>query len=319
MFPNNYINEIRNLGISLGGDESVRVFGYANEIRENIEFVAVRKIDLQKVIEQLEDAEEERKRIIIQADGVSESLLEKNFHDLKGFFEEKRKADDRIVELKRKLSDLMAQKADIDAKFEELSPSKGMTKVYRDVHTILDRICRAFKSAREKNLRNFLDKLSEHANSYLERLNPADFHGTVNIIERANGQAKISLVSSNGDHIYDPNGALKTTMYMSILFAISDLTTLTREEDYPLIFDAPTSSFGEIKEDEFYNIIAGIKKQCIIVTKDLLEKDTLTGDCRINQGKLENLKCSVYRIEKEKPFDPLDLSTVCIKISKIKD
>ena len=259
LFPNNYINEIRNLGISLGGDESVRVFGYANEIRENIEFVAARKIDLQKVIEQLEDAEEERKRIIIQADGVS------------------------------------------------------------DVHTILDRICRAFKSAREKNLRNFLDKLSEHANSYLERLNPADFHGTVNIIERANGQAKISLVSSNGDHIYDPNGALKTTMYMSILFAISDLTTLTREEDYPLIFDAPTSSFGEIKEDEFYNIIAGIKKQCIIVTKDLLEKDTLTGDCRINQGKLENLKCSVYRIEKEKPFDPLDLSTVCIKISKIKD
>ena len=58
----------------------------------------------------MEDAEEERKRIIIQADGVSESLLEKNFHDLKGFFEEKKKADDRIVELKRKLSDLMAQK-----------------------------------------------------------------------------------------------------------------------------------------------------------------------------------------------------------------
>ena len=44
----------------------------------------------------------------------------------------------------------MAQKTDIDAKFEELSPSKGMTKVYRDVHTILDRICRAFKSARER-------------------------------------------------------------------------------------------------------------------------------------------------------------------------
>ena len=97
------------------------------------------------------------------------------------------------------------------------------------------------------------------------------------------------------------------------------LTTLTREEDYPLIFDAPTSSFGEIKEDEFYNIIAGIKKQCIIVTKDLLEKDVSTGDCRINQSKLENLKCSVYRIEKEKPFDPIDLSTVCIKISKMKD
>lgn len=69
----------------------------------------------------------------------------------------------------------------------------------------------------------------------------------------------------------------------------------------------------------FIILLRVLKKQCIIVTKDLLEKDTLTGDCRINQGKLENLKCSVYRIEKEKPFAPLDLSTVCIKISKIKD
>ena len=38
-----------------------------------------------------------------------------------------------------------------------------------------------------------------------------------------------------------------------------------------MIFDAPTSSFGEIKEDLFYNIIDSINKQCIIVTKDLLE------------------------------------------------
>ena len=106
---------------------------------------------------------------------------------------------------------------------------------------------------------------------------------------------------------------------MSILFAISDLTTIKREEDYPLIFDAPTSSFGEMKEDVFYNIIAGIKKQCIIVTKDLLEKDVITGGSRINQQKLNNLHCSVYRIEKAKPFDQTDLATIKINITKIKD
>lgn len=319
LFPNTYINEVRNLGISLGGDEAVRVSNYAQEIRDNIEYVAARKSDLQKVREQIEEAEEERKRIIIQADGISENLLEKNFHDLKGFFDEKRKADDKIAVLRGKLSELLAEKTKIDEEFNQIAPTKGMTKVYRDVQTMLDKIARAFKSAREKNLRRFLNNLSEHANYYLQQLNPGDFHGTVNIIERANGKAKINLISSNGEHIDNPNGALKTTMYMSILFAISDLTTIKREEDYPLIFDAPTSSFGEMKEDVFYNIIAGIKKQCIIVTKDLLEKDVITGGSRINQQKLNNLHCSVYRIEKAKPFDQTDLATIKINITKIKD
>ena len=319
LFSNSYINEVRNLGISLGGDESVRISNYAQEIKENIEFVAARKLDLQKVMEQIEEAEEERKRIIIQADGISENLLEKNFHDLKGFFDEKKKADDKIAVLREKLSEYLQEKAVIDEEFNQIAPSKGMTKVYRDVHTVLDKIARAFKSAREKNLRRFLSNLSDHANHYLQSLNPGDFHGTVNIIERANGKAKINLVSSNGEHIDNPNGALRTTMYMSILFAISDLTTIKREEDYPLIFDAPTSSFGEMKEDVFYNIIAGIKKQCIIVTKDLLEKDEITGGCRINQQKLNNLQCSVYRIEKAKPFDQNDLSTIKINITKIKN
>lgn len=319
LFPNKYINEIRNLGIALGGDEAVKVSRYAIQISNNIDFVTARKVDLQKVNEQIEEAEEERKRIIIQADGISENLLEKNFHDLKGFFEEKRKADDKIINLKITLEKLKEEKAKLDAQFESISPTKGMINVYRNVHTMLGKIFSAFKTAREKNLRRFLDKLNEHTNKYLEQLNPGDFHGTVNIMERANGKAKINLISSNGEHISNPNGALKTTMYMSILFAISDLTTIKREEDYPLIFDAPTSSFGEMKEDVFYNIIAGIKKQCIIVTKDLLEKDNITGNSQINQVKLKNLQCSVYRIEKAKPFNPTDLSTVKINITKIKN
>ena len=41
--------------------------------------------------------------------------------------------------------------------------------------------------------------------------------------------------------IKDPGGAQETTMYMSLLFAISDLTTLKRKKTIP-DFDAPTSS-----------------------------------------------------------------------------
>ena len=37
-------------------------------------------------------------------------------------------------------------------------------------------------------------------------------------------------------------------------------------------FDAATSSFGDSKEGEFYNVISNVKKQCIIVTKDFITK-----------------------------------------------
>ena len=105
---------------------------------------------------------------------------------------------------------------------------------------------------------------------------------------------------------------------MSVLFAISDITTIKREIDYPLIFDAPTSSFESFKEDEFYNVIDKINKQCIIVTKDLLEKDEVNGTRKLNNNKINGLSCSVYRIEKTRPFDPNNLATIYTTTTRIK-
>lgn len=97
---------------------------------------------------------------------------------------------------------------------------------------------------------------------------------------------------------------------MSVLFAISNITTLKRDEDYPLIFDAPTSSFGDFKEDIFYNIIDNIDKQCIIFTKDLLKFDRETQTRKLDFDKINQLSCSVYRIQKASGYDEEDLSTI---------
>lgn len=140
----------------------------------------------------------------------------------------------------------------------------------------------------------------------------------IRIIKRADGSARIQLYSSNGTVISNPGGAQRTTMYMSVLFAISNITTRRREQDYPLIFDAPTSSFGEFKEDVFYNIIDKLDKQCIIVTKDLLEIDYATKTKKLNQEKLNQLTCAVYQISKAEGFDKEDLSTIQTIIEHIK-
>ena len=85
-----------------------------------------------------------------------------------------------------------------------------------------------------------------------------------------------------------------------------------------IIFDAPTSSFGGFKEDTFYNVIDTIEKQCLIVTKDLLNIDKKTGEKELDFDTINKLSCAVYRIEKVQPFNDKDLSTIQTVIKRIK-
>jgi DNA sulfur modification protein DndD len=192
-----------------------------------------------------------------------------------------------------------------------------MTKHYVKIHDIFNAVLRSIEKAKENNIDSFITLLQDNANEYLQKLNVNDFHGIIKLRRKSNGGADILLESSNGTIISNPNGALKTTMYMSVLFAVSKITTLKREQDYPLIFDAPTSSFEDVKEEVFYNVIDKIEKQCIIATKDLLVNKG-GGIRELNMDKINQLSCSVYRIRKADGFDERDLSTIQTIITKIK-
>ena len=318
LFTKSYIEELQSINVTLGNINIAEIANLKTTINDLIEFNASRKEEVAKIEEQLKEAQDEKSRLLIQSNGVSEEVLAASFTDIKGLFERKGRSEKRLLKLSTDLNELLEEKRGIDAEFAELSPTTGLAKVYSKVHTTFDKILKAFVEAKKTNLRRFLADLEERANYYLALLNIDDFHGIVRLVETVNESAKIQLYSSNGTIINDPNGALKTTMYMSVLFAISDLTSLKREEDYPLIFDAPTSSFESFKEEEFYNVIDKINKQCIIVTKDLLDKDETSGIRKLNESKIAALTCSVYRIEKQRPFVQTDLSTICTTSKPIK-
>lgn len=187
-----------------------------------------------------------------------------------------------------------------------------MVKLYRKVNLTLKAIAAAFKNAKDANLRQFLSDLEERANAYMKRLSAKDFHGLVRLIHTVDGNTIIKLYSSNGTEIKNPSGSQETIKYISVLFAISDFTHQKRDEDYPLIFDAATSSFGEAKEQDFYNVIDDLKKQCIIVTKDFISNG------EIRQNEIDQLTCSVYRIRKNAGFNPNDLSTIRTIVNKVR-
>lgn len=318
LFENEYVAELHTRGIQMSGDVEKSISKLSTAIDDRLQFVQMRKNDVEKITQELQEAEDAKLQLLIQNPSLTEEMLDKTFHDYKGLSESSKRAELDLKDLQHKLTDLEELKASIKEEQNKIEPSNGIVKIYQRVHLTLEKIMKAFGEARTANITAFLNMLESEANFYLKKLNAGDFRGVIKIIRTVDGSARIALYSSNGSPITNPGGAQKTTMYMSVLFAISKITTLKRDEDYPLIFDAPTSSFGEFKEDVFYNIIDHIDKQCVIFTKDLLNFDRESGTRKLDYSKINSLSCTVYRIHKMEGYDEEDLSTIRTITEKIK-
>ncbi|MBR3784124.1 MAG: AAA family ATPase [Bacteroidales bacterium] len=317
LFSNQYIDEIRTMSNALGGWSKKEIISLRKKIADELDFVQARKRDLDKINQQITESEEEKTRLLLQAQGLSEDMLEKGYRDYKGFNDRKKDAEVKIARLEKDLEFALKEKERIDNEFNNLAPQSGTTAIFNRVHLAFDMIMKAFSKAKDRNITEFLEDLETQTNDYFEKLNIDDFRGRIGIYRSVDGTASIKLYSSDGTLIEKPGGAQMTTMYMSVLFAISNITTLKREQDYPLIFDAPTSSFGEYKEDGFYNIVDNIDKQCIIVTKDLLIVDKAANTKKIDESVLKNMTCKVYQICKHPGFDDKDYTTLFTTLKKI--
>jgi DNA sulfur modification protein DndD len=312
LFCSDNIESLHSLSLSLSGSNESQINGLIIEINDRMDLVGRLNLELKEVEKQIQDTIDEKSRLLIQAGNVSEEVLEKDFNDIKGLFEQKSRAELRLKDLTNELTQLQARMEGLKKQMDELNPDSSQVKVYRDVHRVLEVISKAFVVAKKENLRRFLADMEDKANSYLELLSATDFHGEIRLSQTADDSTEIHLYSSNGTEIKKPSGSQLTVMYISVLFAISDFTQEKRDEDYPLVFDAATSSFGDSKEENFYNVIDHLKKQCIIITKDFITK----GEIRFSE--IEKLTCSVYRIKKADGFDNKNMATICTTIEKIK-
>lgn len=312
LFPFDHIERLHNISVSLSGPQEATIAGYAQEIIDRQGLVASLQDELKKTQQKIQDLLDEKTRLLIQAGNVSETSLEKDFEDIRGLYTSHERASVRLSELETDYKYQEKKMAELKKELDELDPESSQVRVMRDVHSVLEEISKAFSIAKKENLKRFLSEMEDKANEYMVKLSANDFHGEVRLIQTADDSTEIKLLSSNGTEIKKPSGSQKTVMYISVLFAISDFTQEKRDEDYPLIFDAATSSFGDDKEEDFYNVIDKIQKQCIIVTKDFIEKG------KLNEKAIDALTCNVYRIKKAPNFDKANMATIRTLIEKIR-
>ena len=314
-YKNNYIVELQKRDTSLN-DNLAEITKLRHKIQEVISYNNRLHDEVKKIEANLNVEIEQKKRILAQTDGLSEEQLLSNYENISNWMNQKIGAENRIAKLKE-------QRAKHRKTLEEAQDALGKlaegtsAAVFAKAASIIRQISEAFKSAKETNKKRLLHSIEDEANVFLESLNTNDFKGTIRILEKANGQGEAVLMNSDNTRIFNPNTALRTTYLMSVLFAIGKLATQRSETEFPLIFDAPTSSFTDAKETEFFNVISNLDKQVVIVTKSFL-KESYEGNLVLDQNKVNEVSGRVFRIEKKKPFDDKDLATIQTVITKIK-
>ena len=309
LFKFNYTNRLDNLSISHEDNlKNLRLI--RNKITELFEFNTDRKKEIEELNELLEAEKSERERILGNSSVGAEKLgdILKNYnawqHDLKN---RNRDQIDYSTILESLEYELRAKKEEKD-KIDTNSANAFLIKtrnILRDIETI-------FIDTKEKKFDEFIGKLQTKSNDFFKTINVDAFTGTIAFTKRKKMNKTIVQVElqEDGRTFYKPNQSLLTSMHISILFAISKLASEIKEENFPMIFDAPTSSFGENKTTQFLNLIYETDNQKILLIKDFLHADKTSKALSIKK-EFENVRRNkAFWVKLERPFDPNNLKTI---------
>jgi len=316
IFKYDYTNRLENLSIS-HEDSLINLRSIRKNIEELFEFNNERKNEIEELKVNLEDEKRERERILgnssLGADKLSDVF--KNYtswqNDLTNRNKEKIEFSTRLDRIVNELNRLKEEKEKIDIN----AANKFLIKtrdILRDIEII-------FSDTREMKYDEFISRLQNKSNNIFKKLNMESFTGTIVFKRKINvNTTKVEVeLNEDGRLFYKPNQSLLTSMHISVLFAISEIASEIKEENYPLIFDAPTSSFGENKTAQFLNLIYETGSQKILLIKDFIHNDK-SSNTLIIKKEFDNVRRNkAFWVKLERPFDANNLKTINSQVISI--
>ena len=309
LFKYNYINRLENMKINHESNlKNLR--SIETDIKDLFEFNAARKKDVEDLKEKLEQEKLEREKLLGNSSLAEEKLVDvlKNYNAWQRDLANRNKEQiDYDAELKRIEKELTVKeeekdKIDMNSAHSFLISTRN---ILRDIASIFD-------ETKEKKFDEFIDKLQVKSNHFFKIINIDAFTGTIVFVKRKKGSRIVVDVElqEDGRTFFRPNQSLETSMHIAILFAISELASETKEESFPMIFDAPTSSFGETKTAQFLNLIYETENQKILLIKDFLYTDKESQTLSIKK-EFENVRRDkAFWVRLERPFDSNNLKTI---------
>lgn len=309
LFSHDYTNRLDNLSLSHEDNlKNLRLI--RTKIKELFEFNDDRKKDIEELREKLDIEKNDRDKILGNSSIAEEKLIDvlKNYNSWQSDLKNKnREQFDYTVKLKTLEADLKGKKAEKDN-----IDTNSANLFLINTRNILRDIEKIFIDTKQNKFDEFILKLETKSNNFFKTINIDAFTGTIVFTRRSKATKTIVAVElqEDGRTFYKPNQSLLTSMHISILFAISELASEIKEENFPMIFDAPTSSFGENKTAQFLDLIYGTDNQKILLIKDFLYTDKISNTLSVKK-EFDNIRRNkAFWVKLERPFDPNNLKTI---------
>ncbi|MBE7689478.1 AAA family ATPase [Tenacibaculum piscium] len=272
LFKSNFINSLTK--ISDAQDENIaKIIKMEAVISENFKFVDARKKDIIKKIKEKEKEEEEIAKIIGDSglNAESSATIWQNFKGLSSNNEDEKELLRKIEETLKieniKLIKLQEEKDEID--------TKNVSGYLMQTSNLLKDILKITTQTTEREFNSLVIYLENQANEIYQLTNKDGFTGKIKLLKSKIGnqnQVEFKVVD-NFNKSFDMSGSQEVLAHTSLLLAISKMVKKEANESYPLILDAPLSTFDRNKYSLFFNSFKENTEQAIIVIKDFIIED----------------------------------------------
>jgi len=314
LFKHNYISRLVSLETTL--DNSLgKIRSIEQTIKDQLEFNRERKNDIANYQKKREKEVTDLENVIGSSE-LGQDNLSQAYKNYKGWQRDLTAVDQKIVEYEnnlREIKDELSRKREEKEKIDRISVSTYLTntrKVLRDIEKI-------FCDTKESKYDDFVNQLEVKSNKFLKKINTGSFTGYIKINRKKDSSNKEKaevVLMQDGERFYHPNTSLQTSMHLAILFAIAEMTELEKEESFPMIFDAPTSSFDPIKRRHFFEVLGDCNEQTILLTKDFTDEDEEQKGLLYSEEFTKIKRDKAILIKLEEPFDNEVLSTINTQI-----
>ena len=269
--------------------------------------------DVAKIEANLETEFEQKKRLLAQADGLTEEQLLANYENILKWMDQKRQADSRIDTLKWAKMEHVNRLEEARLSLSKISEGTDAAR-YAKVALVFQHIYNAFTNARDEHKRHIINVIEDKANMFLQHLYTDDYTGLIRMVEKYNGQVEAFLMDADSSRVFNPGYSLRKAYFLSLLLSIGEALYEKNNTEMPVIINDTVSCYDENNENKFFD---ATNRQMIILTSDYLAQGH-DGRKVVDTDKLSSISGTAYRIEKKRPFDNTTLATMQTTIRKIK-
>lgn len=195
------------------------------------------------------------------------------------------------------VANLIEQIVNKNQEIDDLKTTGELKKGYQLRNDIINDVLNIAYGAKKRIYADIVKKLEDQANFYYKELtkgNPAD-GGIIKMTANDDDTFSMDICDHRGNKIYGLSEGFQRMKKLAVITAIIS-TKEHGQMEYPLIADAPLSSFGKEFIKGFFNNVPEVFKQSIVMVKDLYDQSSanLLNDIgnevleriRINSGSL---------------------------------